>query len=637
MLIGIILRGYKTYQTLTYIPISNGTSFSAFVGENGVGKSSVLEALDSFFNSTEWNVHHILLSKGPKEREPVICPIFLLSKDSLKDLSDNWLLDNLSKILWEAKPSEFNASVRSHAESFCNHRDSLISEGFSHENSYLVPVGHIKYNLQSPPSHEFSIFESTNSFTTLKKYAQYDGLKNQLYAEVTKRYKYIYIPSEIDYKEYTRIEGTTIQALLGQKLDEIVREFIKPTMITEINRKLSEFLDQISSTLQEYQYKKPARKQNLVNRSHITEKVIEAYFESKVLNKKFGKDTIPVNSLSSGEKRKALIDIAKAFLTSANQSADTQIILAIDEPEMSLHVSSAFKQFENLKNISKNGTQVIVTTHWYGFMPIVSSGLAIYCTRGTNSPKALDLRCFREEIRNLTKDSSGALPIELELKGTTDLIHSIVSSMTKSDYRWVICEGSADKIYLDHYLDGAKVNVIAVGGSPTVKRIYNYMETALSEAKVDVKGKAFFLVDTDKAFEQYAAKNSVKEIKIMRIKNDIRDAKTKLLLTSDNQAYPPTVIEDTLPSKPFIETLEQLGKYGEHAQKIKEIDLSAATLSDSIPSGLALNLRANDQVAMEQLFNSTGFKVKFALEFVKIAPKNLRPSWIEEILKFLYK
>ena len=46
MIIGIILRNFKTYKNINYIPLSNGERFSGLIGSNGVGKSSILEALD---------------------------------------------------------------------------------------------------------------------------------------------------------------------------------------------------------------------------------------------------------------------------------------------------------------------------------------------------------------------------------------------------------------------------------------------------------------------------------------------------------------------------------------------------------------------------------------------------------------
>ena len=54
MIVGIFLRYFKTYQGINYISITDEDRFCGLVGENGIGKSSVLEALDCFFNGKPW-------------------------------------------------------------------------------------------------------------------------------------------------------------------------------------------------------------------------------------------------------------------------------------------------------------------------------------------------------------------------------------------------------------------------------------------------------------------------------------------------------------------------------------------------------------------------------------------------------
>ncbi|EAS5601021.1 hypothetical protein D9R73_23665, partial [Salmonella enterica] len=57
MIIGLFLRYFKTYGGNNYIPLSSGSNFCGLIGNNGIGKSSVLESLDSFFNSKNWNLN----------------------------------------------------------------------------------------------------------------------------------------------------------------------------------------------------------------------------------------------------------------------------------------------------------------------------------------------------------------------------------------------------------------------------------------------------------------------------------------------------------------------------------------------------------------------------------------------------
>jgi len=48
---------------------------------------------------------------------------------------------------------------------------------------------------------------------------------------------------------------------------------------------------------------------------------------------------------------------------------------------------------------------------------------------------------------------------------------------------------------------------------------------ALDDHRDDIKGKVFLLLDTDKAFEKYDANDSIKQIQIKRIHNDIDESK----------------------------------------------------------------------------------------------------------------
>ena len=53
MIVSLYLRHFKIYKGFNFIPLSIGQQFSSIIGENGVGKSSVLEALDFALNKRD--------------------------------------------------------------------------------------------------------------------------------------------------------------------------------------------------------------------------------------------------------------------------------------------------------------------------------------------------------------------------------------------------------------------------------------------------------------------------------------------------------------------------------------------------------------------------------------------------------
>lgn len=68
---------------------------------------------------------------------------------------------------------------------------------------------------------------------------------------------------------------------------------------------------------------------------------------------------------------------------------------------------------------------------------------------------------------------------------------------------------------------------------------------------------------------------------------------------------------------------------------ISRLSSPLSSENDEWPSSLSLNLSFTDRRAMEQLFDSEGFKVKFALKYVELDDPVSKPDWIKNIEDFL--
>jgi AAA15 family ATPase/GTPase len=81
MIIGIFLRHYKIYKGANYIPfgINQIENLNLFIGQNGAGKSSILEALDTYFNQREFIFH-----TSEKKTEAFVAPLFYIPKEDLQ-------------------------------------------------------------------------------------------------------------------------------------------------------------------------------------------------------------------------------------------------------------------------------------------------------------------------------------------------------------------------------------------------------------------------------------------------------------------------------------------------------------------------------------------------------------------------
>lgn len=73
MILWIQLRHFKAYKWSNFIPVWEKYNFISYAWSNGIWKSSILEALDVFFNNKDW-----LLTKSETASNSFICPICLI-------------------------------------------------------------------------------------------------------------------------------------------------------------------------------------------------------------------------------------------------------------------------------------------------------------------------------------------------------------------------------------------------------------------------------------------------------------------------------------------------------------------------------------------------------------------------------
>lgn len=388
-------------------------------------------------------------------------------------------------------------------------------------------------------------------------------------------YSYIYIPVETTTSSILRIENQEMQELMStdilNSIDSILnrKEFKNGkksvSVIDFLNNSLNDYIESINNIIGEiedtYAFKvEGAYKKNLTS-SDVRKKILEAYFSIRTLKK----DKKEIFELSSGEQRIALIDVATAFLLES-QSREKNIILAIDEPENSLHISNAFNQFDRLQKLS-NQNQLLLTTHWYGSLPITDTGTLQFLER-KRGERRVTISSFN---LNNYFEKRGALPEDIIIKSYFELTSSILSSMRADETNWIICEGSDDKLYLEHYLQEVNnLKIFAVGGCRNVVKLYNYLRVPFAEKTEhkSLNGKILCLVDTDDELNILDSESEIKhKLKIARIQLDREGTTIQLNKLMKNGYHRPTEIEDCLEPKILYKAIENaIQKYGSAEQ-----------------------------------------------------------------------
>lgn len=644
MIVGMLIKNYKIYGGLKYVPITTNHSFIAYIGDNGVGKSSILEALDAYFNSKEWNVHRG--ASLTDANTPYISIIHLLDKEKIKNLTqgddDSYeQIEKISGLLWNFDSNMLSSSSTEAKQMIIDTQKLNQCDKDSH---FLIISG-IGYN--HGDDAYFSSFDK--SIAELFKF-EYDSQKEDKNKDFRKKfqklnnfirnyYSYIYIPIENSIEQFTKLETDNMQKLMGKNINDEIEGIITKRNLTEINEKLNTFIMDLEKQLNVYEYKNPSNRKN-ITMNELTQKVIELFFSIRTLYKNINGKRVQAKELSSGEKRQALIDVAKALIESQDDTNSKDIVLAIDEPEASLNVSKIFSQFEKLINLSDKNVQVLITTHWYGFLPIATIGNAHFLTINNDGEKnkfdTFDLYNFRERLNQTSREDYLKLPDDIVLKSINDLVQSIVASIKlKQPYNWLICEGSSDKIYFSFFLSDLieknNLRILPVGGAKEVIRIYEYLKLPLRE-KNDISGKIYCLIDSDGHSIKCNNDSSIEKIVVAKRILNSDNKKETILVNVDNSNHAlKTEIEDCLDGKNFIQTLKSFNDI--EIDKILRDESNFSEFTNN--SYFYFNLRGDDRQKIKNFFDKdNGYqKIAFANKYIN---SNMHtPKWIQEIKDFL--
>jgi predicted ATP-dependent endonuclease of OLD family len=628
MVIGIFLRHIKAYKGINFIPVGSKYNFVSYLGENGVGKSSILQGMGSFFNDNEYSVNKSAISDGISGNNfPYFVPIFLISKDKITKHKEKF--EELSSFFWGV------SSYKKNAKEFFDLRDKILDKKDTH---YLFLLGEKSTKQVYFGTFEQELMKNIFPGEGVVESGLGEGIKLQnkykdLLKYIKNIYSYVYIPVEIDAQDFTKIETANIQKIIGKNLKNEIETMLEDIVkINKITDKLANFIKEIENILKnEYEYHTGGERQSKITKLDLVEKILETYFQKRILHKKSGNIKKKISELSSGEKRQALIDLVYAFLKQDKEREKT-LIIGIDEPENSLHTSICYDQFEKLQEISQNH-QVLITTHWYGFLPIINQGLAHFLKQSRDK-----IEFFHTTNLCLNEYRTKKIPQDFRLKSTNDLVQSVFHSLKATKpYNWLICEGSSDKIYLEYFLQkGIKdcnLRIIAVGGVEQVKRFYKFLQLPIEENAKDLdKGKIFCLTDTDEDLRKNDIKQSDEVKKVLTIQRLSKKPEfvTSLIDFEKEEKQAPINIEMSLNPTIFKETLEQLN--AEEKYLTGEIqDKNGNTTQENLENYNIYKYLEN------------GNKSDFARKYVEImkskeengsCPKDYIPSWVSQIEEF---
>lgn len=403
-------RGYRN------VAVEFDENFNVIIGKNDIGKSTILEALEIFFNNEtvkididDHNVHAndeefmaIQVSFRPEDKEYTIDTV-------PTDLNKEYLLDvdsNLSvKKVWDCSKDKLSAAslktylVANYPTAF---ESPLISMKIADLKKLLVnyaeqlDINEVKKNKSS--SIRQAIYEVENL-------DDLDLIEIPIDKEDGKK---IWESLKLDLPLFFIFQSDRANKDSDKEVQDPLKAITK-TAISQLQAELDEVKEQIRIKAEQLGLKTLEKLKEMspeiadVLSPEMTHKPWDSLFSFSFNSD----DGIPINKRGSGVRRLILLNYFRAEAERKN-AEDRNVIYAIEEPETSQHPTWQVQLFNALVELSENeNTQVLITTHSPSLAGLVNTDKLRFINRIDGTPV---VQKGTEENLEVISETLGMLP-----------------------------------------------------------------------------------------------------------------------------------------------------------------------------------------------------------------------------------
>lgn len=370
----LTLQNFRRYSNAVTIEFENLT---AFVGKNDVGKSSILEALDIFFNDGRGcikldkdDINKIEASRGNNEVSIAVCfenlpDTVVIDATNETTLESEYLLNESRQLeIVKKYPNAGSAKVyiRAYHPTNPNCSDLLLKK-----DSELRRI---------LSSQSITCADQTRNAVMRKAIWEYysddlrfattdiDVTKNDAKTIWEKLQKYLPLYTLFQADRKNTDGDSEVQDPLKEAVKEILAEESLAATLHSVAEEVERKLKEVSSrTLEKLQEMSPdvANSLNPVIPSSASLKWTDVFKGVSIT----GDNDIPINKRGSGVKRLVLLNFFRAEAERRLQERNApSIIYAIEEPETSQHTENQKKLIRSFLTLSEaDNTQIIITTH----------------------------------------------------------------------------------------------------------------------------------------------------------------------------------------------------------------------------------------------------------------------------------
>lgn len=428
-LLKVRVKNFRCYRDEVEVDFNNLT---AIIGKNDVGKSTVLEALDIFFENRNLDKNDVNIESVRQGDNVIISVVFdnflheiNLDAGAKTNLKDEYLLncDGLLEI-----QKEYTSLTKPKTYIICHHP---CNDGVSNLHALkitalqkLVKELQIEGDFKASVKNEirkalWNHFGSNLEFKTSRIEITQDGISDIW--EKLKSVLPIFALFQADRKNDEK--DSEIQDPLKIAAEQALKRYypLLNKIKERVERKVTEIANSTIGKL---------REMNPEVAKQIQPKFGDELKWVDLFKATLTSDEIPMNKRGSGVRRLLLINFFRAEAERLSKEKNApNVIYAIEEPETSQHPDWQIKLIEALKDIASSGTaQVIITTH----SPALASLVAIkdirfvYRTETNNVIEQGNEENFETIAKTLgllpnLPDDVDKLKVILCLEGPTDI------------------------------------------------------------------------------------------------------------------------------------------------------------------------------------------------------------------------
>lgn len=371
----LTLKNFRGYQNSTTIEFDK--NLTAIVGKNDVGKSTILEALDIFFNdgggAVKIDKNDVnIKSAANKDFQSQISVCFSDLPSSIiidqtnstnleaeRMLNSDKMLEVVKKYKNGGKPSVFI-----HARHPSNPECSDLLTRKNADLKAIIKNKNIKCDDQRVNSKmRKAIWEHYSDNLELKE-VDIDASKEDARIIWDKLSKYMPVYSLFQSDRKNNDDDSEVQDPLKEAVKQIINDESLQQILTSVADSVLERLNEVSNeTLEKLRELDPNVAKSLNPIIPTSDKLKWGDVFKGV---SISGDDIPINKRGSGVKRLILLSFFRAEAERKTKNGeDHGVIYAIEEPETSQHNNNQRLLINALKTLSEKNesTQIIITTH----------------------------------------------------------------------------------------------------------------------------------------------------------------------------------------------------------------------------------------------------------------------------------